>query len=224
MESAKATKLLSSFDHRVAAGHACGRCWQPPLHCVCQELAACSSETQTADVVVLQHYKEFGNSSNTANLLTHVLPECCRLLVYPLQLEELDATLRAQPAVLLYPGEGSVPCEALKVQSTAPRLTLLLLDGTWRCVKAMRRRLMRAYPNMTCVSVSEMLEGGTAAIHAREETRPGAMCTAEATAQALRALGEHAAAPVMDGLGVLTRSTANRLGVMWDQKMRKRRG
>ena len=241
-EAAKAENMLAHFERKVAERHTCASCWQRLAHCICPQLASLATRTERVEVIVSQHYKEWGRSSNTARLISQVLPHSSKILVHPLQDEELDRTLRARPSVLLYPSASSVPCDTISHASPshpvvcdalddgAPArpaipLLLLVLDGTWGTVKALARRVLRQHPKLQHVNVSAVIQarGGLAALHPRKETRSDGACTAEATALALEALGERCAArPLLRGLEVLTESVAQRQGGTWVRKLDKR--
>ena len=186
-----------------------------------------ATSTSQVDVVIAQHYKEYGRPTNTANLLQRVLPHDCRILGHPNESDAFDALVDSR-AVLLYPGENSRPCR--EYLPLSGRVTLLVLDGTWRTVKAMARRVSRVHPTLPRVNISDMLSArdGRAVMHPRAEVKPDGASTAEATALALSALGEdEASAAVMAGLEALNKATAARIGQeYWEMKLadRRRRG
>jgi len=127
-------------------------------------------------------------------------------------LEPLQRSIReGYEPLLLFPGEGAVPLDAAagwpqprasSKQSSATRRSrerrrklLVLIDGTWSQARTMARQLA----GVTRVHVSE--GAGESLVLHRKQPRLGHVSTLEATALALRELGEvHAEAPLLTAL------------------------
>ena len=190
LEVLKAERKLE----RWRAEGRCSRCWLRHAQCVCSRLAPLAGvATNRVDVALSVHYKEWGCTKSTAKLLPLVL-EGCRATVYPI---EPLLPPRRGPTLLLFPGEGSQPASSLREWAAAQqeRVTLVVVDGTWSQARTMARQLA----GVTRVHVSE--GAGESLVLHRKQPRLGHVSTLEATALALRELGEvHAEAPLLTAL------------------------
>ena len=187
-ELEKAHRTLSRFEEKVKHGKKCHGCWLPPHACICKSLQSIQTRALHCDVTIAIHHREYGKTANTAKLVRAVLPGS-KLLVGVSERAALEAAIACTGthAVLLWPGEGSMPArDYRRRESIDGRINLLALDGTWRQVKSMARR----YATLPRIHVSDELREQRSKAHLRKEIREHGACTAEAIALALKALGE----------------------------------
>ena len=122
-----AGKKSSLEDHR------CTICWQ--CVCICEAVVRLSLGVQLKHfkLTVLMHHKEWGKSTNTAKLLPIICQSNASIHVYPTELETVTASLCSKaPALLLWPGPGSLPASELRtwVAQQTERIELCVIDGT----------------------------------------------------------------------------------------------
>lgn len=192
-ERAHAEAFLAALRQRLAATR-CLTCWFPKAHCICARLAKLRVSTTRVDVLLAVHYKEFGKATNTAKLLPQLLSsadgigDSCSLCVYPN--DPFHERLQSAPALLLWPGEDSLPAADLRdwVAAQQQRVTLLVIDGTWGHARAMARHVPK---DVVRVHVNNEVAGPSLFLNRRQATADR-VSTVEAVSLALSALGETA--------------------------------
>lgn len=182
-----------------------GRCPRCALHasaCACQVLPRLAVRTH---FVVIRHAREAAKSSNTARWASLLLPTL-ELLKWS---GRPDATLLqglGRPGDwLLFPEEGRLHAPSLV---GSPPQRVLVLDGTWRQVRRMLRRLpalqglprlsvaprpgrvgLRAAPSPTHLSTLEAISSAVALLEGEALALALDGCQRELVARALRARG-----------------------------------
>lgn len=181
----------------------CHRCLRPQSACICHWIRPVEHATE---VLFLQHPTEVSHAKGSARLLHLSLPHS-RLIVGEifdegtlnrLLYQPFDASGTGIRPLLLYPETaGSAPAMSSdEMASTASRLRLVVLDGTWRksgkmlhCNPALQRlpRLALRNPPPSHYAI-------------RKARRPDQLSTYEATCQALAELEGDAEkfAPLLD--------------------------
>ena len=152
---------------------------RPAPFCVCADLRPIPSATR---VVLLQHPREARLAICSAWLTKLALEnsELHRGVVFEShpRVREIVAT---PGAVLLFPGEGSVPADEVR----PPPPVLVVIDGTW----LQADRMLRDNPSLAAlprIGLVHDRESGYAGL--RREPAPGHLSTIEAVALALGAL------------------------------------
>ena len=156
------------------------------MHCLCAELPALQSRTR---FVLVRHFKEGFKTSNTGRLLARCLPDTVMA----------DWRGRGEPwslalppdAVLLFPGEDALtPAEvAARAEARAQPLTIVLIDGTWK----QSRKMARMVPGLSALPRVQLPATNAPELVLRRRVVPNGLCTIEAAAALLAALGEQAA-------------------------------
>lgn len=161
----------------VQAGRGrCERCFLQVRLCICDEIGVLHTETR---VVLIRHLLERGKNSNTGRLVELMMPNHA-VLTHGLQHEALDTTeLEHADTWLLYP-EG----EPRDVPPVPRPSRLVVLDGTWKQARRMRRRIA-ALRGLPVLSVRPTV---IAERRMRRAPNADAMATVEAIAQALELL------------------------------------
>lgn len=162
----------------------CGTCGLPTDRCVC---AALPSLVVRARVAVVMHRIEALRSTNTGRLVARMIPGAT-VRVRGAR-EDLPAELPSGRRLVLFPREDARP---LTPADAGDDLTLVVPDGTW----AQARRIARRDPLSQGAEAVSLAEG-TSAYGLRRNPRPGALCTLEAVAEALRVLEGDAVADAM---------------------------
>lgn len=165
----------------------CQRCYQKERLCLCAELPRVET---AARFVVLRHTLEGFKSTNTARYAELALPHS-QILAYDAVTHALDGPLALGRACLLFPGGDASPPPGVD--------TVVVLDGTWRQVRKMCRRLpqLAALPRWT-VRAPQAL--GPRLRHSPDATQ---LSTLEAIAQAVEALEGEAKAEKLRRLHTL---------------------
>jgi len=166
----------------------CEGCGLKFMHCLCAELPLLRSRTR---FVLVRHRQERFKTSNTGRLLARCLPETA----------VADWSGRGEPwapptlppgAVLLFPGEDALPPSAL---ATSAPITVVLIDGTWK----QSRKMARMVPGLSALPRVALPATRAPEMVLRRRVVPHGLCTIEAAAALLLALGEEEA-----GEGLLT--------------------
>ncbi|MHB8873742.1 MAG: tRNA-uridine aminocarboxypropyltransferase [Myxococcaceae bacterium] len=129
------SRTLSSLPGR------CPRCWLKSGYCLCAELPRVETRTH---VVVVRHQREGEKSTNTARIAHLALPNS-EILEFDGTPESVEGALaKLSGAWLLFP-EGEAPPPA------SPPEHLVVVDGTWRQVRRMIRKLpsLQALPRLS---------------------------------------------------------------------------
>jgi len=171
------------------------------MHCLCAELPALRSRTR---FVLVRHFKENFKTSNTGRLLARCLPDTVTA----------DWRGRGEPwslvippgAVLLFPGENALPPPAVAAEAAArgEPLTVVLIDGTWK----QSRKMARMVPGLSELPRVQLPATSAPELVLRRRVVPHGLCTIEAAAALLLALGEEEASA---GLLTAWRLQVNRI-------------
>lgn len=167
----------------------CPTCLLAEPVCICAWAAARHS---AVDFVLLLHRDEVFKPTNTGRLIADILPANTTAFEWsrtepPAELLALLADPTRYPVIVFPAEEGG----DRQVHTAAPtlggkRLTLILLDGTWRQASRMFRSSawLAGVPALTFTKPQE----GRYAV--RQKVREGQLATAEAAAELLRLCGE----------------------------------
>ncbi len=194
------TLLAESTRPFRARGRAlvrCERCLLGQLNCICRWRA---EVCMGMDVVIVMHREEVFKPTNTGRLIEDTLPhnsfvfEWSRTRPSPALLHLLDSADRR--VVVLYPA-GEEGLQVTPEQVSAPgdekRLTLVVLDGTWR----QARRMFHLSPWLNRHPRLQLQDVQPGAYAVRAAPRDQQLATAEAVAAAMAQCGETAAAELL---------------------------
>lgn len=186
------------FLARGFAVKRCPRCQLGARVCICAWRAESSMQT---DVVLLMHRDEVFKPTNTGRLIADLFPSNTYAFEWSRTAppDELLAMLedpRRFPVLVFPPDEGS----PRQVHNARPpslgekRLTLVMLDGTWKQARKMYKSSgwLQALP----LQVLDERHVGTYAV--RQSHAVGQLSTAEAAAEVLRSCEEPAAAQLLE--------------------------
>lgn len=190
-------KSTRSFVARGAAVERCGRC-QLGIHaCICPWRSQMAIDI---DVVLLMHRDEVFKPTNSGRLIADLFPH--NTYVFEWSRTQPAGTLLAllsdstrYPVVVFPPEEQSLR----RVYTQKPnlkkgqRLTLVLLDGTWKQARKMFKtsQWLQALPLMT------LAEARPAQYSIRQAAIAGQLSTAEAAAALLESCDEPLAAQLL---------------------------
>ncbi|MCR6651588.1 MAG: DTW domain-containing protein [Cellvibrionaceae bacterium] len=175
----------------------CAVCLLAEPVCICTWAVTRDSEV---DFVLLLHHDEVFKPTNTGRLIADIFPANVSAFEWSRTEPAADLlALLADPArypVIVFPADET---SGRTIHTSAPplqgkRLTLLLLDGTWRQASRMFRSSawLADLPVLTFASAQE----GRYAV--RQKIRDGQLATAEAAAELLRLCGEEANGEVLE--------------------------
>ncbi|MHC4940819.1 MAG: tRNA-uridine aminocarboxypropyltransferase [Planctomycetota bacterium] len=162
----------------------CPACRLTRRLCICADLPSCGIPFE---LVVMQHVNESSSLSNTGSLAARVLQ--------PSQVVEYRGRFEGEfgpDSLLLYPQSDAEPLSPEHL----PTDRLIVLDATWR----QARRMYRKTAALRGLKVVTLPPGIEPRWVLRQPPAPGMLCTAEAIAGAVRALGIGEAADVLDGV------------------------
>ena len=169
----------------------CSACLLAEPVCICAWAAARHS---AVDFVLLLHRDEVFKPTNTGRLIADILP--ANTLAFEWSRTEPAAELLAlladperYPAIVFPAEEGG----DRQVHTAVPdlhgkRLTLILLDGTWRQAS----RMFRSSTWLAGIPALTFTEPQVGRYTVRKKIRDGQLATAEAAAELLRLCGEDA--------------------------------
>lgn len=134
---AKATK---PFNARGAQLIRCERCLLSVSHCICHLLKSGSCQV---DWILLIHRDEVLKPTNTGRLIAELFPSQTHIFEWsrtepPAGIEELISDPMRQ-VLLVFPCDNAISPRTLSLPATQSqlRLTLILLDGTWKQARKM---------------------------------------------------------------------------------------
>lgn len=172
--------------YRVAR---CTGCRAPQDGCFCAALNPIPCQTK---VLVVMHALERFRPTNTGRFATQLLEGAelrvrgardSRLTQVPLQLDDLDP---ADPSLLLlHPGPAATPLDG-DFRPTPGPVRLVVPDGTW----TQTRQMLRREPKLKALRQVSLPAGKPSVYALRRGVHADGLCTLEAIARALRALGE----------------------------------
>lgn len=164
----------------------CAGCGLPTARCLCATFPRLHSRVR---VVMVMHRVEALRSSNTGRLVAGML-EGASVRVRGGR-DDLPAETPGARVLVLFPREGARPLERA---DAGEDLTLVVPDGTW----AQARRIARR-DDLARDAEAVCLPDRASAYGLRRNPRPGALCTLEAVAEALRVLeGDALAEPLLE--------------------------
>ena len=162
----------------------CPRCWVRDGWCICGHVTPAPTQTQ---IIIVRHQYEAWRSSGTARIAELAMPHC-RLVQANPPYERIDQSISDLGAAwLLFP--GGQPADQLG----PPPGRLIVLDGTWREVRRLHRRLpaLWSLPRFTLPAKSD------APVRLRRSRSTHHRSTLEAIADAIAELeGTAVAAPL----------------------------
>lgn len=161
----------------------CPRCYLKQGLCLCSLVPTVQTRM---GFVVVRHVLEGFKSTNTARIAALALPGC-EVVDFEGRDPALDARLRALPRpMLLFPDGSPTP-------PSEPPSHLIILDGTWRQVRRMLRRIepLGRFPTLSVPAPAQ------APRRLRHSPHPEALSTFEAMTAAVGYFeGEEAARPL----------------------------
>lgn len=176
----------------------CPHCQLAASACIC---AWRINLVSAVDVVLILHRDEVFKPTNTGRLIADVLPantfafEWSRTEPDPDLLRLLTDPMRYPVLVFPPAAADDRPVHLAKPQlSPIRRLTLVLLDGTWKQAGKMYRT-SRWLADLPLLCLAEPKQGAYAV---RQAIRDGQLATAEAAAEILQLCGEGRAAAVLE--------------------------
>jgi DTW domain-containing protein YfiP len=157
----------------------------PDGACFCAEVPEIPTRTR---IVIVRHTAEIAKTSNTGRMAARALTNAL-LVDHGVPGQPLDVSaLVDDDARVLYPGPA--PAERTEVR------TLVVLDGSWSHVRAMRWRI----PPLPRLRSLALPAPAVAPIRMRRGQHPDQLATIEAIAGALAVLGEPDAAEALRGV------------------------
>jgi DTW domain-containing protein YfiP len=165
---------------RTHGGERCPGCQKNPKICVCGRIAP---RPLPHRLLVYQHPVEVWRASNTALLITRLYPSARLVVRGDPDGEDLIDRLLEEPGCrpfMLFPDPGAPEVAQVAAHGFAPdeKPLFLLIDGSWRQARRMRRRLMRARHIPVVRLVPDKMSG----YRVRRQLREGNLATAEAAA------------------------------------------
>jgi DTW domain-containing protein YfiP len=146
-------------------------------------------------VVLVRHLLEQAKHSNTGRLIELMVPNHV-VLTHGEPGVEMDTSELVEPDTWLLFPEGTPRQEPPR----PPPRRLVVLDGTWKQARRMRRRIAA----LRGVPVLSIRPGAMAARRLRRAPEPGAMATVEAVARALEFLeGEEPARALLEAFDLM---------------------
>lgn len=184
---------------RTHAVPKCRGCRKNPKICLCHRIVPRALGHR---LIVYQHPVECWRASNTALLITELYPSARILVRGDPQGEALLDRLLQEPGCrpyVVFPEPGAQEAgELARAGWPAGELPLfIMIDGSWRQARRMRRRLMAVKP-MPAVRLEPARESG---YRVRRQLRAGNLATAEAAALLIGRLdGREGADPALQEL------------------------
>lgn len=200
------TKATRTFNARGIAVKRCDLCQLPTFTCICDWKPNVSSNIE---VILIMHSDEILKPSNTGHLISDVLTDKCHLFEWSrTEPEEKLLQLLNDPnrryAILFPPPSEhdkqpnrpiniAQPIEKNKLESPDKKLTLVVLDGTWRQCKRMFNQSHWLY-HIPCFNLDVSQQ---AQYKLRKSAEDHQLATAEAAALAFEQWQEVEAAKVL---------------------------
>lgn len=187
-------KRPSGRGYRLAR---CSGCRAPLESCFCAELVEVDCKIR---VLVILHALEQFRPTNTGRYATQILrgselrirgARSDEGVPLPLHLDDLDPTDRG--TLLLHPGPQAELLDARFQRPVGP-LRLVVPDGTW----TQTRQMLRREPRLRALRQVALPRGKPSVYALRRGVTPDGLCTLEAIARCLRALGDAQAAEELE--------------------------
>lgn len=165
---------------RTHAKPKCRGCQKNPQVCICGRIVPRELEHR---LIIYMHPIEVWRASGTALLITHLYPSSQIVIRGDPAGEALLERLIREPGCrpyVLFPEPGAAEAGALAAKGwpEGENPLFILIDGSWRQARRMRRRLMQVRP----IPVVRLAPAKESAYRVRRQLRPGNLCTAEAAA------------------------------------------
>lgn len=192
--------LARSTRPFLARGKSVARCDQCQLAqqaCICPWRRSLQSPV---DFVLLLHHDEVFKPTNTGRLIADIFPANTFAFEWsrtepPQELLHLLADPARFP-VIVFPAEGGsgrIVYQDAPPATDGRRLTMVLLDGTWRQAS----RMFRASPWLSHLPAFTFASPREGQYAVRQAIREGQLATAEAAAEILRLCGDENAGQVL---------------------------
>jgi DTW domain-containing protein YfiP len=196
LRAANLARSTRAFCARGASVQRCDRCQLALVACICPYRCEFGCDV---DLVLLLHHDEVFKPTNSGRLIADLLPANTYAFEWSrTQPDEDLLQLLAEPTrypVVVFP---ALPGRTVHTQrpSLAPdrRLTLILLDGTWK----QAGKMARASPWLAHLPLMCVPEPQPGRYAVRQALRPGQLATAEAAAAVLRMCGEDKVGSVLE--------------------------
>jgi DTW domain-containing protein len=191
LRRARLDKSTKPFNARGARLLRCERCLLGENFCICAQISPVNS---TVDWLVLMHPDEVLKPTNTGRLLADLFPRNTWVFEWSRTVApEGLLTLLQDPqryVVMVFPAESCVPLCTVQSQANVSnlRLTLILLDGTWKQARKMCSRT----PWLSHLQAIELPPQATQ-YGLRKTVHEGSLSTAEAAIGLLQHLDPPAA-------------------------------
>lgn len=191
LRRANLARSTRPFLARGATVQRCDGCQLAKTACIC---AYRRELTCDLDLVLLLHHDEIFKPTNSGRLIADLLPS--NTYAFEWSRTEPDPELLrllAQPErypVLVFPaGEGRLVHTERPSLAAGQRLTLILLDGTWK----QAGKMARASPWLAHLPLMCLADPCQGSYAVRQAIRDGQLATAEAAAELLIVCGEQKA-------------------------------
>lgn len=185
----------------------CNDCQLGKDHCICRQL---KSEHSHCDIILIMHRNELLKPSNSGRLIADTLPENTHAYIWSRTETEPELlALLAQPerqALLVFPPKdgdtqqslsSSEIRENLEKEWHDKKITLIMLDGTWKQARKMHAK-SDYLKNIPILLLCEQDIADCAGKYAmRQAHAPSLSSTCEAAAIALSAIGEQQASQTL---------------------------
>jgi DTW domain-containing protein YfiP len=207
-------------EEQFIASQRCEKCWFSKTNgscaCICELLPPLPFEANT-EFIVYMHNGELYNAGDDAKLLLNAAPDRTKIFVFGKEgdddalLEEITKDGSLERTVLLFPSETALTVDEIQgshvrkfcqfnsreddsSKSPLP-LKVMVVDGTWRQVKAMVTHLERMVLNQTIIPNATpiphvKLSPTQLSVYARTQSQPDRICTIEALSMFIEGCGE----------------------------------
>ena len=171
----------------------CSKCYLVNSLCICDKVRHIFKGKGTSvQIILYQHFKEYGRPSNTGKLLLIGLENNTELKIFGNIDDENDMINRATsstPSFVLSPGENSIPMSSFRqiYKQANGNVNLILVDSTWNQASAMLKNIPASIQR---VHIDELSIKSPSQFLSRKQTSDTKTSTIEAFALALQALDD----------------------------------
>jgi len=195
----KITKPFRARGHKLKR---CQQCLLAASHCICDQIKISPC---TIDIMILMHPKELLKPTNSGRLIADILPHSSHIFLWS-RTEPEPALLnfikdKSRQCLLVFPADSdreiyrsiNVDTRLNKQPSSNKKLTLIMLDGTWKQARKMYNKSCWL-EHIPCLSIEPPLAPNPMQkpnnYGLRQASAPHLSSTCEAAAAALDSLGE----------------------------------
>lgn len=187
------------FNARGKLLKRCPECQIGLDYCICHWQASCEPDL---DVVLLMHPDEILKPTNTGRLVADIAPRTTYAFAYSRTEPDPDfMAMLADPnryCLMVFPAdEADKDLRQVYFQPpdipTGKRLTLIILDGTWK----QARRMMRLAKHLQAIPALNLDMSEQGGYRLRKAINPGQLATAEAVAAVWDAFGQTQSAALL---------------------------